>query len=186
MVGLSGLWMPIVLSAVLVFVMSTVIHMVFGWHNGDWAAPPRQDELADAMRPFNLQPGDYMMPRPSSMKEMGTPEFLEKHKKGPVLVMTVLPSGKTGMGKQLGLWFVYSLLLSGFVAYVTGRTNDAGTNYLAIFRVAGAVSFAAYALGGWQAWIWYGKQTRSTVLATVDSLIYALLTAGAFGWLWPR
>ena len=186
MVGLSGLWMPIVLSAVLVFVMSSIIHMFLGWHAGDFTAPPRQDDLADAMRPFNLQPGDYMMPKPASMKDMGTPEFLEKHKKGPVVIMTVLPSGSVGMGKQLGLWFVYSLVVSLFAAYLTGRTHGMGTSYLEIFRTAGTVTFAAYALANWQAWIWYGKSTRTTLIQTMDALIYALLTAGAFGWLWPK
>lgn len=186
MVGLSGLWMPIVVSAVFVFIASALIHMVLGWHAGDYAAPPRQDELADAMRPFNLAPGDYMMPRPSSMKEMGTPEFLERHKKGPVVMMTVFPGGEIGMGKQLSLWFVYTLVVGLFVAYVTGRTNGQGAEYLSVFRVAGMVAFAAYAIGGWQAWIWYRKATRSTLLATMDGLIYALITAGTFCWLWPR
>ena len=186
MVGLSGLWMPIVLSAVAVWVMSSVIHMVLGYHASDFTAPPKQDALADAMRPFNLQPGDYMMPKPASMKEMGTPEFLEKHKKGPVVIMTVLPSGSVGMGKQLGLWFVYTLVVSVFVAYLTGRTHGQATPYLVIFRTAGTIAFAAYSLALWQAWIWYGKSTRTTITATIDGLIFALLTAGMFGWLWPK
>lgn len=186
MVGLSGLLVPIVLSAVFVFIASSIIHMVLGYHAADFKAPPQQDALADAMRPFNLQPGDYMMPRPGSMKEMGSPEYLEKHRKGPVVMMTVLPSGQLGMGKQLSLWFVYTLIVSGFTAYVTGRTNAMGADYLAIFRVAGAVAFGAYALGQWPQWVWYGKSTRATVLSTIDSLVFALITAGVFGWQWPR
>ncbi len=186
MVGLSGLWMPILLSGVFVFIASSVIHMALGYHAGDFKAPPQQDALADAMRPFNLEPGDYMMPRPASMKDMGTPEYLEKHRKGPVVIMTVLPSGQLGMGKQLGSWFIFTLVVSGFVAYVTGRTNALGADYLAVFRIAGAVAFGAYALGEWPAGIWYGKSTRTLLISTFDSLVYALITAGVFGWLWPR
>ncbi|MDQ8165540.1 MAG: hypothetical protein P3A28_07280 [Gemmatimonadota bacterium] len=186
MVGLSGLWLPILLSGVFVFIASSVIHMALGYHAGDFKAPPQQDALADAMRPFNLEPGDYMMPKPSSMKEMGTPEYLEKHRKGPVAIMTVLPSGHMGMGKQLGFWFVFTLVVSAYAAYLTGRTNAIGAGYLTIFRVAGTVSFGAYALGQWPQWIWFGKSTRATLLGTVDALVYSLITAGVFGWLWPR
>lgn len=186
MVGLSGLWMPILLSAVFVFIASSVIHMVFGYHAGDFKAPPQQDALADAMRPFNLAPGDYMMPKPNSMKEMGSPEYQEKHRKGPVVMMTVLPSGELGMGKQFGGWFAFLLVVGVFVAYVTGRTNGLGADYLAVFRIAGTVAFGAHALGEWPQGIWYGKSTRTLLLSTFDSLIYALITAGVFGWLWPR
>ncbi len=186
MVGISGLWMPIVLSAVAVFIVSSLIHMVLGWHKGDWAAPPNQDALADAMRPFNLAPGDYIMPYVSDMKAMGTPEFKARMDKGPNVFMTVRPNGMTGMGKQLTLWFLYSLAISFFAAYVTGRTLGQGADYLQVFRVAGAVTFAAYGLSHWQYWIWWGKGMRSTLTATLDSLIYALVTAGMFGWLWPR
>ena len=186
MVGLSGLWMPIVLSAVFAFVASWMVHMFLGWHNGEYQAPPQQDALMDAMRPFNLQPGEYMMPRPANMKDMHTPEFQEKRKKGPVALLTVLPSGPMGMGKQLGLWFVLQIVVSVFVAYITGRTQAQGAPYLKVFRVAGAVAFCSYALGHWQYYVWWGKGLRSTITNSLDGLIYALITAGTFGWLWPR
>jgi hypothetical protein len=186
MIGLSGLWMPILLSAVGVFIASSLIHMVFNWHASENPAPPNADALGDAIRPFNIPPGEYSMPRASSMKEMGTPEFIEKMKRGPVVMMTVLPNGPINMGRNLTLWFIYTLAISVFVAYVTGRTNGWSADYLTVFRVAGSVAFAAYALGVWQAWIWWGKGMRGTLTATLDGLIYALLTAGIFGWLWPR
>ena len=36
MVGLAALWLPILLSAVIVFVASSLIHMVSGWHKSDY------------------------------------------------------------------------------------------------------------------------------------------------------
>lgn len=186
MVGLSGLWMPIVLSAVLAWIASSIVHMVLKWHNNEYKGVPQQDALADAMRPFNLQPGEYMMPWPSSMKEMGTPEFMEKRRKGPVALITVLPSGPPTMGKQLGLWFVLMLVVSAFTAYVAGRTLGPGAPYLRVFRIVGAVAFGSYAFGHWQNFIWWGKGLRSTITNSLDGLIYALVIAGTFGWLWPR
>ena len=186
MVGLSGLWMPIVLSAVAVFIASSLIHMVLGWHKNEFQAPPSQDALGDALRPFNLVPGDYSMPRANSMKEMGEPAFVEKLNKGPVIMMTVMPNGPMNMGRSLGLWFVYSLFIGVFAAYLAGRTHSAGADYLSVFRIVGSVTFAAYTFGAWQNWIWYGRPLRAMITATLDGLIYALLTAGVFGWLWPR
>ena len=100
MVGLSGLWLPTLLSAVLAFVASSLIHMASPWHLG----------------PLNIPPGDYMFPRPSSRQEMSSPEFLAL----------------------------------------------------------------------WQMSIWYRRAWSTTIKAMIDGAIYALLTAGAFAWLWPR
>lgn len=186
MVGLSGLWMPIVLSAILVFVVSSLVHMVFGWHKGDFKSVANEAGLSDAMRPFNLQPGEYIVPHAGDMKAMGTPEFKERLGKGPNLFMTVRPNGESSMGKMLGLWFVYSLVVSVFAAYVTGRALGQGADYLHVFRFAGVTAFAGYSLALWQGWVWWSKSLRSTILSTFDGLIYAFVTAGAFGWLWPR
>ncbi len=186
MTEMSALWMPTVLSAVGVFIASSVIHMVSGWHKNDYLAPPNQDALGDAMRPFNLQPGDYMIPRPASMKDMGTPEFKAKAERGPKVVLTVMPNGITPMGPILGQWFVYTLVISFFAGYVASRALGSGADYLSVFRFVGASAFLGYAGALWQAYIWYGKGFGLTFRGTIDGLIYALLTAGFFGWLWPR
>jgi len=119
MTGLSALWLPILLSSVIVFVASTVIHMALPWwHKGDYPKVPNEDRLRDALRPLGVPPGDYMVPRPANMKEMRTPEFSEKMKKGPVMVLTVIPNGPPSMTKSLVLWFVYSAVVGLFAAYV--------------------------------------------------------------------
>jgi hypothetical protein len=62
----------------------------------------------------------------------------------------------------------------------------AGASYLEVFRFVGATAFASYSLALWQMRIWYHRALRSTITATIDGLLYACLTAGVFGWLWPR
>jgi hypothetical protein len=186
MTPLTSLWLPIVVSAVLVFLASSIVHMLLGWHAGDYPSLPDEARFADAVRPLAIPPGDYMVPRPGSMKEMRTPEFIEKRKTGPVMMITVFPTGEFGMGKNLAMWFVYSLVVSLFAAYVTGRAVGPGTDYLQVFRFAGTIAFIGYALALWQMSIWYRRQWRTTIVSTIDGLIYAGLTAGTFGWLWPR
>lgn len=185
MTGLEMLWLPILLSSVLVFVASSVIHMLTPWHKGDYPRLPNEGKVLDALRPLAIPPGDYMMPMASSTKEMASPEFNEKLKQGPVVVMTVLPSGPTPMGRNLALWFAYSLVVSLFAAYIAGRALPPDAHYLQIFRFAGATAFLGYTLALWQMSIWYGRSWRITLKSTVDGLVYALLTAGVFGWLWP-
>jgi hypothetical protein len=186
MVSLVSLWLPILLSAVIVFVLSSVVHMVVPVHKNDFRALPNQDQVLDALRPFDIPPGDYMLPRPADMKDMATPAFKEKLQRGPVVVATFMKYNPAGMGPQLVQWFVYLLVVGVFSAYLTSRALGPGTPYLKVFRFAGTTAFAAYALALWQDSIWYKRSWGTTVKYTLDGLLYALMTAGTFGWLWPK
>ena len=183
---LPALWLPILLSAVIVFVVSSVIHMFTPWHKGDYPKIPNEDRVMDALRPLNIPPGDYMFPRPSGMAEMRSPEFVAKRSKGPAMVVTVLPNGPVTMGRELVLWFLFSVVVGVFAAYVAGRALPAGTPYLRVFQFVGATAFMGYSLALWPLSIWYRRAWGTTIRSTVDGLLYALLTAGTFGWLWPR
>lgn len=185
MTDLMALWLPILLSAVVVFIVSSVVHTVLPWHKGDYPKMANEDKVMDALRPFAIPPGDYMMPRPSSMDEMKSPEFAEKMKKGPVLILTVMPNGPASMSSNLIQWFVYLLVIGIFAAYVTGRALPPGANYLQVFRFSGVTAFLAYSAAIWQMSIWYHRGWGITIKSTIDGLLYALLTAGIFGWLWP-
>ena len=186
MTGLSGLWLPILVSAVIVFVASSIIHMVLTWHKSDYPRVPDEDRLREAMRPLAIPPGDYMVPRCASTQEMRTPEFAEKLNQGPVMVLTVLPNGPFSMGRNLALWFVYCIVVGIFAAYVASRALPPGAHYLRVFQLVGAGAFGGYVLALWQMSIWYRRAWSTTIKSTIDGLIYALLTAGVFGWLWPH
>jgi hypothetical protein len=185
MVPLTSLWLPVLVAAVVVFVASSVMHMALTYHRTDYARLPSEDQVMAALRSFNIPPGDYFVPFCESSKEMSQPQFIEKMTKGPVAVMTVMPSGKPSMGPQLVMWFVYTIVVGVFAAYVAGRALPAGADYLAVFRFAGTTAFVGYSLALWQFSIWYKRRWLTTVKSTIDGLVYALLTAGVFGWLWP-
>ena len=186
MTGLAALWLPILLSAVAVFVLSSIIHMVLPWHRNDYPRVPNEEALMNAVRPLGIPPGDYMVPRATSRQEMASPEFVEKMSKGPSMIFTMLPAGPFSMGRSLGLWFLYIVVVGIFAAYLTSRALPAGAPYLQAFRFSGTVAFVGYTLALWQMSIWYHRSWSITVKATIDGLIYALVTAGFFGWLWPR
>ena len=186
MAPVVALWLPILLSSVIVFVVSSIIHMLSPWHKSDYPKLANQDQVMDALRPLAIPPGDYLVPRPSSRKEMGSPEFAEKMKKGPVAMFTVMPNGQMSMGRNLGLWFVYLIAVGTFAAYVAAHALPVGAPYRSVFRFVGITAFIAYAVALWQMSIWYRRAWSTTIKATVDGVIYAALTAGTFGWLWPR
>jgi len=185
MVPIAALWIPILLSAVIVFVVSSIIHMMLPYHRTDFGRIPDEDKVMEGLRKFNVPPGDYLMPCAGSPKEMGTPEFIEKMKKGPVALLTVVKSGPPSMAGNLVLWFVYCVVVGVFAAYIAGRAQPAGAHYLSVFRFAGCTAFVGYGLALWQNVIWYKRSWKATLKSTLDGLIYGLLTGGTFGWLWP-
>jgi hypothetical protein len=187
MVPLTSLVVPILVSAVIVFIASSIIHMVLGYHRKDFRGfAEQEDAVQAALRPFGVTPGDYVLPYAGSMEAMKSPEFIERRKKGPVVVMTVLPSGEVSMARSLALWFVYSIVVSLFGGYVASRALGPGADYLSVFRFVGTTAFAGYSLALLQNTIWYGRNWGMTLKTMLDGLMYALLTAGTFGWLWPR
>ena len=186
MTELSTLWLPILVSAVLVFFASSIIHMASPWHRSDYPRVPNEDRLREVVRPLAIPPGDYMIPRPASRAHLRSPEFAEKINTGPVMIVTVLPNGPMSMGRNLTLWFLYCAANGLFAAYVTGRALPPGAEYLEVFRFAGATAFIGYAVALWQMSIWYRRSWLTTFKSTVDGFIYACLTAGTFGGLWPK
>src|SRR5689334_15358711 len=157
MVPIPALWLPILLAAVIVFVASSIIHMLLPLHRTDYRKLPDEDKVMDALRAANVTPGRvYVFPH-CTHKDMKSPEMVERFKRGPVGHLTIFPSGQPNMGKFLGLWFVYLIVVGIFVAYLSGRTLAAGTNYLVVFRVAGCTAFIGYSLALIQDSIWRGQ-----------------------------
>lgn len=185
MVTLASLWLPILLSAMVVFLVSSVIHMLLPYHRTDFAVVPDEDALLNILQATGIGRGDYVVPHALTAEERKTPEFQEKMRRGPVAFITVLPGGQPSMGKSLGLWFAFCVVVGIFAAYVAGRALAPGAEYLEVFRYTCTTAFLGYALALWQNSIWYGRAWSTALKSTVDGAIYALATAGIFGSLWP-
>jgi hypothetical protein len=185
MAFLIALWLPILLSAVIVFIASSIMHTVLPYHRSDYNQLPDEDKLLAGLRSANLKRGMYVFPY-CLPKNMKTPAAQEKYNQGPVGFMTVFNNGVPSMPKFLIQWFIYCLIISFMTAYLTFHTVAHGAHYLAVFRVAGTAAFMAYGAGQMSGVIWKGQTWSYTIKEVIDGLIYGLLTAGAFGWLWPR
>lgn len=186
MVSLAALWLPIVGSAVLVFVLSSLVHMVLKYHSVDYTKLPNEDVVRAAIRAGSPAPRQYIIPYASEMKEMQSPEMQQKFAEGPVAVLNIKPPGPMTMGASLVQWFVFALVVSLVTAYIASRTVAPGTPFLEVFRVVGTVAWLAYAAGQIPGAIWMGKPWAVAWKEVFDGFLYGMGTAALFGWLWPH
>ncbi|MEQ9425342.1 MAG: hypothetical protein RJQ09_13035 [Cyclobacteriaceae bacterium] len=186
MITITALWLPILLSAVLVFIISSIIHTILPFHKKDYEKLPHEADIMKDLEKYQLQPGDYFLPKPDSSAEMKSEEYKAKMDKGPVAFMTVYPNGQFNMGSSLIQWFIYCIIISVFAAYVASRALGPEAYYLDVFRFVGAVSFMGYSAAIAQNSIWSKRKWSTSIRFIIDGFIYALFTAGTFGWLWPN
>ncbi|MBI3834096.1 MAG: hypothetical protein HY287_07180 [Planctomycetes bacterium] len=185
MISTTDLWLPILLSAVGVFIASSILHMVIPIHKGDFKKLPGEERILAEMRSQGVQPGSYRFPFAVTMKEMGSPEMLEKLKRGPVGISTVLPSGPCNMGKSLILWFLYSIMISAFAAHLAAQGLSRGGSFKSIFHLTALAATLGYVVGHLPESIWKGQQWSTTFKFVLDGVLYAIVTGLTFGWLWP-
>lgn len=186
MASLGHLWLPIVLSAVVVFFASFLLHMVLTYHRSDYRGFSNEDAVRAVINSARAGPGQYSIPYCANPKDLKSPEMKQKFLEGPVGLFAIRPSGQMSMGPMLASWFVYLLVISFFTAYVLSRTIPSGRPYLVVFRTAGTVAWMGYAGAELSNSIWRSQPWTVTWKNVFDGLIYGLLTAGVFGWLWPR
>ena len=186
MVSLAQLWLPIVVAAVLVFVASSVIHMVLQWHKPFYKGFANEADVRAALGKSMSAPGIYIVPFCNDMKQMSTPEMMAKFTEGPIAKVTLRAGSAPSMGKPLAQWFVFCLVVSLACACIDGHTLAMGTPYMQVFCVTGMAAFLAYGFYTVPHGIWWGQPWGAVAIDMLDGLIYALVTAGTFGWLWPR
>jgi hypothetical protein len=181
---LALLWLPIVVSALLVFFASAAFHMLVPFRQREWQRLPDEGAVQAALR--QAPPGLYGFPLTADPKERGKPEALARWTEGPSGWLSVVPRGPIAMGRNLGLSLLLNLLVSAAVAYVALQALGAGVRYGAVFRLVGTVGFLAYAVGAPYEAIWFWRPWRSSAMTALEALAYGLVMAGTFGWLWPR
>ncbi len=185
MVELSALWLPILVSAIAVFLISSVIHMATPMHKGDQSAIPNEDAVLDAVRAAKVPGGHFRFPFAASMAELGSDEMKAKLERGPVGYLTIAPSHANGMGKALLTWFLYSIAISTVAGYVAGIALAPGAPFEPVLRITSAIALLAYCTATFHESIWKGVSWGVAFRFAIDGAIYAIATGAVFGWLWP-
>jgi hypothetical protein len=183
---LLALWLPILLSAVVVFGISSLIHMVFKWHASDYHGFANEDAVRDAIRAGKPAPGGYVVPYCKDMKDMAGEAMLKKYRDGPVGHFTIGSSGAPKMGKYLGLWFLWTLVVAVAAAFIT--TQLMGLNpgrARAAAKLVGTVTFIAYGFGSVTESIWMMRPWSTTMKNLLDAALYGLGSGAVFYFFWP-
>lgn len=188
-VSLGALWLPVLLAGVFSFIGSAIVWTALHYHDGDWKVTPDEAGLLEALRKAGLTRGQYMFPHMDPKapdKKAAQATWEERCAQGPVGVLALGTPGRLSMGKNMAQMVAYFLVVSFFVAYIASHALPHGAAYLRVFQVVGATAFVAYGSSQFVDSIWSYRSWRSSWLNVLDALIYACLTAGTFGWLWPR
>ena len=183
--SLLALWLPILLSAVVVFVISSLVHMVFKYHATDYGTVANEDAVRAAINAGNPAPGRYVIPHCKDMKDMASPEMTKKYQEGPVMHFTILPKGVPGLGKYLGQWLLWSLVIAAVVGWLTAKAYGLGAPAQGAAKFAAVLTFIAHGFGTVTESIWVGRPWGSSARYLLDSALYALGTWAVFLWLWP-
>lgn len=186
MISTAQLWLPIVLSAIGVFIASSLIHTVLKWHNADYRKLPNEDDVRLAINRGTPAPGLYIIPHCVDGKEMQSPELQKKFVDGPVATVVIRASGPPKLGPHLAKWFALNLVIALAVAHLAGHTIGIGLPRHGVFLFTGIVTLLAYGAGAVSDGIWFGRPWSAVVKDLLDALIYGLVTGAIFTWLWPH
>ena len=185
MTPFMSLLVPIILSAVAVFLLSAILHMAVPWHKSDYAPLPNEDAALSALASLAIPPGDYSAPGPFRPDGSKNPDFMSRLKSGPMYMMTVTRPNAFNMGNTLGVWFLFTVLVAVISACLAGSVVEPGGDRHDIFHYAGAATFLSYSLGEWPLAIWYHRKWSTVLKNTVDALLYAAVTGFIFTHFWP-
>ena len=184
MVTIGSLWMPVLVSAIIVWFASFLVWVVLPHHKSEYKGVPDEDATIKSLG--DIPPGLYNIPHLTAMEDVKKPEVIKRFEGGPTGFLTVVPRGVPNMGKSMFFSFVYYALVGVMVAYIAGRTLELDAPYLRVFQITGTVAWLAHGWGVITDGIWFGRPWGAIAKHMIDALAYGLLTGGVFGWLWPR
>ncbi len=184
-ITLLQLWQPILLGTFLAWVASALIHMLVKYHNSDYQQLSNEHEVLSAIRNGSPALGIHTLPYCADLAEMNNPAVQEKFNKGPVAMLTVFPNGMPPMGKLMVQQISYFLFGCILIAYCATLALTPGSEYMVVFRFVSAVGFLTFGWANIPLSIWYGHPWSTTVKYLLDAMIYGLVVAGSFAWLWP-
>ena len=168
------------------WIVSALIWTVLPHYKSEFRGLPNEEAARNALTPQNLPPGQYNIPHVSSPQNFEKADVRKKFEEGPACFITVVLSSVPAMGQRMVLSFVYYLVIGVVVAYVASRTLAPEAEYLTVFRLTGTVAWLAYGTGVIPDAVRFGRPWSAVAKHLIDALAYGLLTAGVFGWLWPR
>ena len=177
---LLELWLPVLLCGIALFFASFISWVILPHHFADFKKLEQEDEFMKTVRDMELPVGNYMFPQVQSKKEMSNPEYTKKYETGPRGTLDIY--NVANMPINLGLTFLFFLVTSAVIGYITLVSCPAGTEFFKVFRVAGTIGILVHATSGMLNGIWFRKRL---IAHFIDGIVYGLMIGLIFASLWP-
>ncbi|MBS0186489.1 MAG: hypothetical protein JSS51_00370 [Planctomycetes bacterium] len=187
---LSQLWLPILISGVSVWIASFIAWMMIGHHRKDRDAIPGGGEQAfmDTVTRMNIKPGNYGFPDFCQHDNLPRQERMAARKalydRRPMGTLRVW--GEMNMGVNMLVTFLFYLVTSAMIGYLTWAAFGRGASAGKIVQVAGTAGILAYCFASFPHDIWFQKKRRAMMMDWLDGIVFGLITGAIFAWLWPR
>jgi hypothetical protein len=187
---LLPLWLPILLSAAAVWIVSIVASMALPHHKGDFIGLPasQEDGLMEYLRGSGIKPGNYLFPDFRDPRAMKSTQVQKALNEGPVGHLSVWKTPLT-MGDKLAATFIVHFVVSTLIAYLTRIAlpgPPAAAPFAKVFQVAATAGILAYCFSFLPSAIWWGSYKRTIVANVIDGIVYGAITGAIFAWRWPR
>jgi hypothetical protein len=176
-----GLWLPIVVSGVVVFFVSAAAWMLLPHHKPEWVGLPNEEAVAKVIRDNNVPPGQYMFPYCSHKDDWKIEEFKRKLASGPVGTLCVW-ARPANMGMNMALSVLFFIIVNGAIAYLATMALDAGDSFMDVFRFVGTAGIVTYASANVLNGIWFNRKMLADV---IDGVAYGVVTGLIFAAMWP-
>jgi hypothetical protein len=180
---LIPLWLPILLSAAAVWVISAVAWMALPHHKQDFIGLPDEDGFMDYIRKSGIKPGNYVFPDFRDREAMKSEKVEKALKEGPVGHLSVWQTPVTMGGKLVATFIVY-VVVSTLIAYLTRIALPGPAEFARVFQIAATAGILAYCFSFIPNALWFGAYKRTIVATVIDGIIYGAITGAIFAWFW--
>jgi hypothetical protein len=181
---LIPLWLPILLSAIAIWVISVIASMALPHHKRDFIDLPGEDGFMDYIRTSGIKPGNYLFPDFRGREAMKSEKVEKALKEGPVGHLSVWRTPLTMGGKMAATFIVY-LVVSTLIVYLTRVAIPGAAPFAKVFQVAATAGILAYCFSFIPNAVWFGSYKRTIVATFIDGIVYGLITGAIFAWRWP-
>ena len=182
---LIPLWLPILLSATAIWVISAIVWMALPHHKRDFIGLPDEDGFMDYLRQSGIKPGNYVFPDFRAREAMRSEKTQTALNEGPVGHLSVWQTPVTMGGKMVATFIVY-LVVSTLIAYLSRVALPGAAPFAKVFQVAATAGILAYSFSFIPNAVWFGSYKRTIVANFVDGIVFGLITGAIFAWRWPH
>lgn len=188
---LTQLWLPILVSGVVVWIASAIFWMAIGHHNKDRDTLPAgaDRELMATISRLNIAPGSYSFPDFSQVDKSLPPKERRAAQKA---LYNTHPQGllrvwrPINMGRNMALTFLFYLVSSTVIAYLAWAALPHGATFAKVFQVVGTAGVLAFTFASFPGDLWFQEKRRAMVMCLIDGVVLGLIAGAIFAWLWPR